>query len=123
MDLIKTLIALGFLLFLLFFLAGCDKDKNTSISGLPVSYQIHLSWVAPSARSDGNVLGLSEIASYTIYINQGDGLKSVSVAPHLMSTTLSVPTEHIADVYMVTIDVLGQSSVNSNHVMKVPTEI
>jgi hypothetical protein len=56
---------------------GSSNSTKTSSTTLPGSESVALSWVAPSSRSDGSVLALSELAGYRVYM----GTSSTNLSP------------------------------------------
>ncbi len=66
-------IASTLLLLLTFVLIGCgggsnNSDNNSSAASTDKSASASLNWVAPTTRTDGTPLPMSEIAGYKIYM-------------------------------------------------------
>ena len=85
----------------------------TVASTAPQTGSVSLSWVAPTARSDGTPLSMSEIAGYTLYYGSSAGNYSNSVqiddpfTTSITMTDLPVGTYHFV---MTTRDTDGQES-------------
>ena len=82
---------------------------------------LSVGWVAPAARSNGDSLALSEIASYTVYFGTSVGDYPYSVTIDNASTTnLDIPDFPLGTYYLVitVTDTQGQESGYSNIAVK-----
>ena len=80
-----------------------------------------MEWIAPAARSDGNALSLSEIASYTVYFGTSAGDYPYSAAiEDASATNLDIPDLPAGTYYLVitATDNQGQESGYSNVAVK-----
>jgi len=121
-----------FLALLFMFLSACggggssnstNPASNTSTGTVAPqsSGTINLTWTAPSSRSDGSALSLSEISSYTIYFGNSVGDYPYSVAVEDPTTThIDISDLPVGTYYLVmtTTDNLGQESGYSSVAVK-----
>ena len=85
----------------------------TVSSSAPQTGSVSLSWLAPTARSDGTPLSVSEIAGYTLYYGSSAGNYSNSIRiddPFTTSVTMADLPVGTYYFVMTTRDVSGQES-------------
>ena len=85
----------------------------TVSSSAPQTGSVSLSWLAPTARSDGTPLSVSEIAGYTLYYGSSAGNYSNSIQiddPFTTSVTMADLPVGTYYFVMTTRDVSGQES-------------
>ena len=104
-----------------------DGTDTTSLSGFSIQVNpslgsISLGWTAPSSRTDGTALSLSEISGYRVYYGPAPGNYTSSVTVSNGSATSTV-INNIATgdwyVAMTTVDVNGIESAKTGAVLKV----
>lgn len=94
---------------------------NATASATPKSGSVSLSWTAPSTRSDGKNLSLSEISGYTVYYGNKAGSYPNAIDinnPATTSTTIKDLPSGTYYMVMTTRDTAGQESAKSNMVTK-----
>ena len=93
--------------------AGLAAFSLTVSSSAPQTGSVSLSWVAPTTRSDGTPLSMSEIAGYTLYYGSSAGNYSNSIQiddPFTTSVTMADLPVGTYYFVMTTRDVDGQES-------------